>query len=162
MAKKDIPTTAALRELRRKGVAFTPHRYDFEEHGGTTHAASQLKLDEHACIKTLVMQSTPREALIVLMHGDCEVSTKALARILGVKRITPCDPDTAQRLTGYQVGGISPFGTRTLLPVCVEATILDLERIYINGGKRGLLVEMDPASLSAVIPCRTVRVAIRD
>ncbi len=156
---EDIPVTAAVRFLRDHNIPFVPHRYSYEERGGTRRAAEQLNLDEHAVIKTLVMEEDPRHPLLVLMHGDCEVSTKQLARALGVKQITPSSPATAQRHTGFIVGGISPFGTKAELPVCVEATIFDLPRIYINGGKRGFLVELDPSSLR-YLPCIDVHVAI--
>ena len=147
----EYPVTTAIRELRQHKVDFAPRPYDYAEHGGTRRAASCLQVDEHAVIKTLVFESGPREQFLVLMHGDREVSAKELARVLGVKRVEPASEATAERLTGYKVGGISPFGTRARLKTYVEAGILELERIYINGGKRGFLVEIDPRELVRVL-----------
>ena len=144
---QDYPSTPAIHALKATKVAFVPHIYPWEEHGGTTRASEMLGVPEHNVIKTLVMETAPRKELLVLMHGDREVSTKQLARALGVKQVAPCQVETAQKATGYSVGGISPFGTRSRLPVYVEKTILDLDRIYINGGRRGFLVEIDPADL---------------
>jgi Cys-tRNA(Pro) deacylase len=127
---------------------------------GTEHAAACLKVDEHRIVKTLVMESESGKPFLVLMHGDREVSTKNLARALGVKTVSPCQIDKAERVTGYQVGGISPFGTRQPLPVYVERTILELDTLYINGGKRGFLVEIAPAGLRTALPVREVEVAI--
>lgn len=160
MAKADYPVTQAVRLLRDKKIAFTPHLYDYEEKGGTRRSAEELGVDEHAVVKTLVMEDDARRALIVLMHGDREVSTKQLARTLGVKSVHPCDPNMAQKQTGYLVGGTSPFGTRAKLPVYVEKTIFDLPRIYINGGKRGFLVSLEPNVLREVLPVTEVEVAI--
>lgn len=160
MAKPDYPVTPAIHLLRGKKVAFTPHLYPYAEHGGTRHAAECLGVDEHAVIKTLVMEPDGGKPLLVLMHGDREVSTKNLARALGVKAVAPCAIEKAERVTGYQVGGISPFGTRQPLPVYVEASILLLERLYINGGKRGFLVELAPADLRKALTLREVEVAI--
>jgi len=160
MAKPDIPVTTAIRTLREKKIEFRPHFYTYEERGGTAHSASSLNVPEHEVVKTLVMQSDERKGLIVLMHGDCEVSTKQLARLTGAKRIDPCDEATAQRLTGYQFGGTSPFGTRQPLPVYVERTIFSLPRILINGGKRGFLVEIQPADLRKAFEVIEVEVAI--
>jgi Cys-tRNA(Pro) deacylase len=160
MKTPDIPMTTAVRALREENVQFTPHFYTYEEHGGTRVASTALNVDEHAVIKTLVMQTESRAPLIIVMHGDREVSTKQAARILGVKKVEPCDPATVLRLTGYQVGGVSPFGTRTKIPVHVEATILQLPRIYINGGKRGFLVEITPDVLTSVLRADPVEVAI--
>src|ERR687884_1008018 len=156
----DYPVTPAVRELREKKVDFEPHLYDYVEHGGTRHSAEALGVDEHAVVKTLVMETDARKPLIVLMHGDREVSTKQLARTLGVKGVQPCAPATAQKHTGYLVGGTSPFGTRTKLPVYVERTIFELPRIYINGGKRGFLVEIEPRVLRELLPVEEVSVAI--
>ena len=139
---------------------FTPFLYSYEEHGGTSHAASELNLPEHQVIKTLVMETDTRAPLIILMHGDREVSTKQLARELSVKRVAPCDPAAAQRHTGYQVGGTSPFGTRAPLPVYVESTIMQLPMLYLNGGKRGFLVGITPDDLRTALPLREVTVAI--
>jgi Cys-tRNA(Pro) deacylase len=143
----EFPVTAAVRFLRERKVSFVPHLYKYVEKGGTAESARQLGLDEHAVVKTLVFETNEKSPLIVLMHGDKEVSTKALARRLGVKSAAPVTPEKASKLTGYIVGGTSPFGTKAKLPVCVESTILKLDRIYINGGKRGFLVEIEPAAL---------------
>jgi len=151
MAKDKTPVTAAIRVLREHRVDFTPHLYDYQPRGGTRHSAASLGVDEHRVIKTLVMQDERARPLLVLMHGDLEVSTKALARALGVKSIEPCEPATADRHSGYQVGGTSPFGTRKAMPVYVQASIVELPRLYVNGGKRGLLVEMAPAELMRVL-----------
>jgi Cys-tRNA(Pro) deacylase len=161
MAALDIPVTTAIRLLREKKVPFVPHAYPFEEHGGTAHAAASLGVDEHSVIKTLVMQTDDRRNFLVLMHGDREVSTKQLARAVGAKRVEPCDPATVTRLTGYVVGGVSPFGTRSRLSVYVERSILDLPGLYINGGKRGFLVELSPAQLTAAIDTIPVDVGIQ-
>lgn len=142
--KLDVPITPAVRFLREKKVEFVPHLYDYVEKGGAKESARQLGVDVHAVVKTLVFETNEKKPLIVLMHGDKEVSTKMLARHLGVKTIEPVTPEWATKLTGYQVGGTSPFGTKTHLPVYVERTVFGLVRIYINGGKRGFLVEMDP------------------
>ena len=156
----NYPVTPAVRLLREKKINFEPHLYDYEERGGTRHSAESLGVDEHAVVKTLVMETESRQPLIVLMHGDCEVSTKQLARTLGVKSVQPCDPQTAQKHTGYLVGGTSPFGTRTKLPVYVERTIFELPKIYINGGKRGFLVEIEPRVLRDVLPVKDVEAAV--
>jgi Cys-tRNA(Pro) deacylase len=156
----DYPVTPAIRVLREKRVAFEPHLYDYVEHGGTRHSAESLGVDEHAVVKTLVMETDAKKPLIVLMHGDREVSTKQLARHLGVKSIHPCDFAQAQKHTGYLVGGTSPFGTRARMPVYVERTIFDLPVIYINGGKRGFLVSIDPEVLRDVLKVDEVEVAI--
>ena len=162
MAKKkiDYPVTPAVRFLRQNNIDFIPHLYTFEDHGGTRHAAAELDVAEHSMIKTLVMHSDSKRALLVLMHGDLEVSTKALARELAEKHITPCDVDSAQKHTGYLVGGISPFGTRKHLPVYAESSIFTLEKIYINGGKRGFMVEIDPIDLERVLSVIRISVAI--
>jgi Cys-tRNA(Pro) deacylase len=141
-------------------VAFSEHPYRYEERGGTRNSARELGVDEHAVIKTLVMEDERREPLLVLMHGDREVSTKALARQIGRKTIAPCDPAVARRHTGYMIGGTSPFGTRRELPVFVEGTILGLDRIYINGGRRGLLVGLAPSDLMRVLGATAVAAAI--
>ena len=140
----DYPITAAIRFLREKKVDFVPHLYDYVEKGGTAESARQLGVDEHAIVKTLVFETNERKPLIVLMHGDRQVSTKNLARHLGVKSVEPATPERANKWTGYLVGGTSPFGLKTYMPIYVEKTIFDLERIYINGGKRGFLVEVNP------------------
>ena len=143
--------TAAIHVLRAHGVPFTEHPYRYEAHGGTSVSARELGMDEHAVIKTLVMEDETRQPLLVLMHGDCDVSTRQLARQVGVKTVTMCAPDVATRHTGYLVGGTSPFGTRKVLPVFMERTILDLDRIAINGGRRGLLVALSPNDVVRVL-----------
>ena len=146
--------------LRQAGVAFTEHPYDYVEYGGTAESARQLGVAEHAVIKTLVMQDDKAQPLIVLMHGDRQVSTKKLAREIGVKSIEPCKPDMAQRHSGYLVGGTSPFGLRKPMPVYVEASVLLLPRICINGGRRGFLVGLDPGVLTTAIGARPVHCAL--
>jgi Cys-tRNA(Pro) deacylase len=154
-----MATTSALRELRKHQVPFTQHEYRYEQRGGTRVASQQLGLDEHTIVKTLVMEDEARSPLLVLMHGDREVSTKQLARQTGRKTIAPCDADAAQRYTGYMVGGTSPFGTRRALPVFVERSILELPAIYINGGRRGLLVRIAPAAITRVLDAVAVDAA---
>jgi Cys-tRNA(Pro) deacylase len=156
----NYPITPAVRVLRERKVDFEPHLYDYEERGGTRHSAESLGVPEHAVVKTLVMETDARKPLIVLMHGDREVSTKQLARALGAKAVQPCRPEAAQKHTGYLVGGTSPLGTRTRLPVYAERTIFELPRIYINGGKRGFLVSLDPQVLRELLPVEEVGVAI--
>jgi Cys-tRNA(Pro) deacylase len=160
MSKDKGSVTSAVRALREAGVEFTEHPYKYEDRGGTAVSARELKVDEHAVVKTLVMEDEDKKPLIILMHGDREVSTKELARIAGVKRIVPCTPETATRHTGYMVGGTSPFGTRKALPVYMEETILALPRIYINGGKRGYLVGIDPKELVRTLKPVLVKVGI--
>jgi Cys-tRNA(Pro) deacylase len=162
MAKKDkhVSATPATEWLRAHGVAFTEHVYDYVERGGTAESARQLGVDEHAVVKTLVMRDDGAEPLIVLMHGDRQVSTKALAREIGVKSVAPCTPDEALRHSGYQVGGTSPFGTRKAMRVFVEASVLDLPRILINGGRRGYLVGMAPGVLLDDLKARAVSCAL--
>ncbi len=159
MAKQKLPVTPALRALKRAGVDFELHPYEYVERGGTRASSEALGVDEHSVIKTLVMETEAKSALLVLMHGDAEVSSKALARALGVKAISPCDARTAERHTGYRFGGTSPFGTRKALPVYAETTVLALPRIWINGGRQGLLVSLDPAQLERVVPVSPVSVA---
>jgi Cys-tRNA(Pro) deacylase len=159
MEKTNYPVTPAVRALRDRKVAFEPHLYDYKERGGTAHSAQELGVPEHAVIKTLVMETESREPLIVLMHGDREVSTKELARIIGVKTVSPCDPSTAQKHTGYMVGGTSPFGSRKPMPVYAEKTIFDLPKIFINGGKRGFLVSMAAGDLRAALAIKEVSAA---
>jgi len=151
MAAKSLPVTNAIRVLREHGVAYTDHPYAYEERGGTAVSARELGVPEHACIKTLVMEDDARRPLIVLMHGDREVSTKNLARTIGVKSIRPCAPAVADRHSGYQVGGTSPFGTRRAMPVYMERSIAGLPYLYVNGGRRGYLVGMKPADLVRVL-----------
>jgi Cys-tRNA(Pro) deacylase len=160
MAKDKLPVTQAVRALRAAGVNYTDHPYAYEERGGTEVCARELHLDEHAVIKTLIMEDEKNKPLIVLMHGDMSVSTKELARLLGTKTVAPCSPDTANKLTGYMVGGTSPFGTRKEMPVYMEETILDLERIYINGGRKGYLVGMDPKDAVKSLKPTMVKVAV--
>ena len=160
MAKDKVPVTPAVLALKKNRVDFIPRSYRYEKHGGTRVSARELGVPEHEVIKTLVMEDEGGSPLIVLMHGDKEVSTKALARILGVKSVRPCDPKTAERHTGYRVGGTSPFGTKKPLPVYMEETITGLSRILINAGSRGLLAEMPPSELVRVLNPAPVRVAI--
>ena len=157
--KKSNPVTRAILTLRQAGAEFTEHPYDYVDKGGTRRSSQELGVDEHAVIKTLVMEDEEHEPLVILQHGDRSVSTKGLARALGRKRIVPCTPAVAERHTGYQVGGTSPFGTKKPLPVYVEATILGLERIYINGGSRGFLVSLAPSVLVALLGATPVEVA---
>jgi Cys-tRNA(Pro) deacylase len=156
----DYPVTPAVRLLRENKIEFEPHLYDYVEHGGTRHSAEALGVDEHAVVKTLIMEAEGHRPFIVLMHGDREVSTKNLARHMDVKSVHPCDFAEAQKHTGYLVGGTSPFGTRTRLHVYAERTIFDLPVIYINGGKRGFLVSLDPQVLRDVLHAEEVEVAI--
>jgi Cys-tRNA(Pro) deacylase len=160
MDKEKFPTTQAIRVLRQHRVAFELRPYKYEDRGGTAVSARELGVDEHEVIKTLVMEDEKGRPLLILMHGDREVSTKNLARALQVKGIQPCDPETANRHTGYLVGGTSPFGTKKALPVYVESTVLELPRIFINAGKRGLLAEMAPEELERVLIPVPVQVAI--
>ena len=157
-----VSETPATRWLRERDVAFSEHPYAYEEHGGTDVSARELGIDEHAVVKTLVMEDDAAKPLIVLMHGDCKVSTKALAREIGVKRIAPCRPDVAERHSGDRVGGTSPFGVRKAMPTFVEETILDLPTIYINGGRRGYLVGVAPRVLVDALASVRVRCALRD
>ncbi|MDE2298250.1 MAG: Cys-tRNA(Pro) deacylase [Burkholderiales bacterium] len=155
-----VSETPATQFLRRHGVSFTEHVYDYVEHGGTAESARQLGVAEHAVIKTLVMQDERARPLIVLMHGDKQVSTKNLARQIGAKSIEPCTPEAAQRHSGYQVGGTSPFGTKKALPVYVEATAMALPRICINGGRRGYLVGLAPGVLTELLAATPVHCAL--
>jgi len=158
--KGSHPITQAIRFLKQRKVGFTLRPYKYQEKGGTEIASRELGMDENRVIKTLVMEDDRGNAFLVLMHGDREVSTKNLARIIGVKTVRPCEPETAHRHTGYLVGGISPFGTRKNLPVYMEETILHLPTILINAGKRGLLAEMTPEELVRVLNPAPVHVAI--
>ena len=150
------PSTQATRLLKAKGIAFTEHLYRYEDHGGTRVPAREMAVDEHAVVKTLVFEDDRRQPLIILMHGDREVSAKELARQIGTRGVQPCKPEEAHRHTGYLVGGTSPFGTRKPLPVYVEDSILELPRIYINGGSRGFLVGLDPKDLEKALELKTV------
>jgi Cys-tRNA(Pro) deacylase len=151
--------TRALHTLRRAGVAFTEHPYRYEAHGGTATAAQELGLDAHLVVKTLVLEDERGQPLLMLMHGDREVSTRQLARAIGARRVAPCAPEVAERHTGYLVGGISPFGTRKALPVYVEGSILALDRLYVNGGRRGLLVALAPEDLMRTLSATAVDAA---
>jgi Cys-tRNA(Pro) deacylase len=163
MAKKEhVSETPATQFLRKHQATFAEHPYPYEEHGGTAVSARALGVDEHSVIKTLVMQDEAAKPLIVLMHGDRKVSTKNLARAIGCKSVEPCKPDVAQRHSGYMIGGTSPFGTRKVLPVYIEASILDLHTIYINGGRRGYLVSLDPAVAAALVQAKSVHCALED
>jgi Cys-tRNA(Pro) deacylase len=155
-----VSETPATAFLKKHGVAFTEHPYEYEERGGTRVSSEKLGVPEHAVIKTLVMEDDEKKPLVVLMHGDREVSTKNLARQIGKKRVEPCSPDVAQRHSGYQVGGTSPFGLRKPMPIFVEKTVLDLDRIYINGGRRGFLVAIDPKELVRVSKATAIEVAL--
>lgn len=154
-----FPVTPAIRVLRQHKVTFTEHLYNYEDKGGTTVSARELGVDEHAVIKTLIMEDERRQPLVVLMHGDCEVSTKNLARFLNVKTISPCAPEVAGKHSGYLVGGTSPFGTKKGMPVYLERSILALEKIYINGGKRGFLVGMRPQDVQLILQPILVEIA---
>lgn len=162
MAKKDkhVSETPATQMLKAAGVAYTEHPYDYVEHGGTAESAKQLGVPEHEVVKTLVMQDDKAQPLIVLMHGDRSVSTKNLAREIGVKTVEPCRPEVAQRHSGYLVGGTSPFGTKKVMPVFVEASVLELPRICINGGRRGYLVGIAPQVLVDLLGARAVHCAL--
>ncbi len=151
MAKDKLPVTQAVRVLREHQVDFSGHLYKYEDKGGTRVSSRELGIDEHACIKTLIMEDDAHQPLIVLMHGDREVATGLLARQIGAKKVTPCDPKTADRHSGYQVGGTSPFGTRHPMPVYLQASVAELPRIWINGGKRGFLVGLAPSELIRVL-----------
>ena len=159
---RHVSETPATQYLREHEVPYSEHVYEYVDHGGTSESARQLDVDEHSVVKTLVMQDDAGEPLIVLMHGDCTVSTKNLARQIGRKRIEPCRPDVAQRFTGYLVGGTSPLGTRRKMPVYVERSVLGLARIYINGGRRGYLVGIAPAVLRDVLGAVAVDCALKE
>lgn len=155
-----VSETPATALLRRQGVSYTEHVYDYVDRGGTAESSRALGLDEHQVVKTLVMQDEAAKPLIILMQGDCEVSTKALARAIGCKRVEPCKPEVAERHSGYQVGGTSPFGTRKAMPVYVEASVLQLERCYINGGKRGYLIGIKPEIIAQLLKATPVSCAL--
>lgn len=160
--KEHISETPATQFLRKHGIVFSEHPYPYEEHGGTKVSARELGVDEHAVVKTLVMQDETAKPMLVLMHGDCKVSTKNLARQIGCKSVEPCKPEVANRHSGFLIGGTSPFGTRKTMPVYVEAGILALPRIYINGGRRGFLVGIDPAVIAAILPSKPVHCALEE
>ena len=157
---KHVSETLATQFLRQHKVAFTEHPYEYVDHGGTSESSRQIGVDEHIVIKTLIMEDDAAKPLIVLQHGDREVSTKNLARQINVKKVAPCKPDVAQRHSGYLVGGTSPFGTRKAMPVYVEASVLDLPKILINGGKRGYLIGIDPKELQRVLNAVPVSAAL--
>jgi Cys-tRNA(Pro) deacylase len=161
MAKDKTPVTPAIRLLKQAGADFNQHLYVYQERGGTAVSARELGVDEHHVIKTLIMENEQHQPLIVLMHGDLEVSTKELARIVGAKSISPCNPDTAFKHSGYQVGGTSPFATRKEMPVYMETTIAALPIIYLNGGKRGFLISMTPQAAIDLLKPRMVGVGIK-
>ena len=159
----DYPVTPAIRVLREKKVDFTPYVFEYVEKGGTRHSSAVLGVSEHAVVKTLIFETNEKKPLIFLQHGDFQVSTKTLARIMNVKTVAPAAVDKASKLTGYLVGGTSPFGVKTKMPVYAEKTIFDLEKIYINGGKRGFLVEIEPAALELVFEdIKKVEAAVKD
>ena len=159
MKKSATPATAFL---AKHGIAYTEHEFEYVEHGGTGHSSSSMGVPEHQVIKTLVMEDDRAEPLIVLMHGDRKVSTKELARQAGAKRIAPCKPEVATRHSGYLIGGTSPFGTRKAMPIYLERSVLELPRIYINGGRRGYLLGMDPEVLTRVLEPVLVEVALEE
>ena len=158
----NYPITPAVRILREQKIDFTPRVFDYVEKGGTKHSAEVLEVDEHSVVKTLIFETNEKKPLIVLMHGDCQVSTKELARVLSVKTVAPVSPEKANKLTGYLVGGTSPFGTKTKMPVYAEKTIFDLPKIYINGGKRGFLIEIETGCLRDVLKIEEVQIGIKN
>ena len=163
MAKKDhVSETPATQWLRKHGVTFTDHPYDYEEHGGTSVSSRELGVDEHHVVKTLIMQDEKAQPMVVLMHGDCKVSTKNLARQIGCKSVEPCKPEVANRHSGFLIGGTSPFGTRKAMPVYVEESILSLDRIYINGGRRGYLIGIAPSVLTDDLAAKPVQCALEE
>ena len=157
-----ISETPATQWLRKQKISFTEHPYQYVDHGGTTESATQLGVDEHTVVKTLIMQDENAKPLIVLMHGDCKVSTKGLARQVPCKSISPCAAEVANRHSGYLIGGTSPFATRKVMPVYVETTILALPKIYINGGRRGYLIGIDPNVLQSHLQARAVECALQE
>ena len=159
---KHVSETPATRFLTQQGVVYTEHPYEYQEHGGTAVSARELGVDEHHVAKTLVMEDERGAPLVVLMHGDCTVSTKNLARQIGVKAVSPCKPEVAQRHSGYQVGGTSPFGLRKPMPVYIEQTLLDLPKIYLNGGRRGYLVGMAPADVARLVNATSVQCGLKE
>ncbi|MFM1764773.1 MAG: Cys-tRNA(Pro)/Cys-tRNA(Cys) deacylase YbaK [Pseudomonadota bacterium] len=157
---KHVSETPATQWLKQKKVSYTEHPYDYVDHGGTAESSKQLGVPEHEVVKTLVMQDENARGLVVLMHGNCKTSTKNLARQIGCKLVEPCKPDVAQKNSGYMVGGTSPFGLRKPMPVYVESTILELPKIWINGGKRGFLVGIDPQVLVNELGAKPVQCAL--
>lgn len=158
----NYPITPAVRVLREKKIEFEPFVFDYVEKGGTKHSAEVLKVDEHAVVKTLIFETNDKKPLIVLQHGDLVVSAKELARVLKVKSVAPATPEKANKLSGYLVGGTSPFGVKTKMPVYAEKTIFDLEKIYINGGKRGFLVAISPQVLKEALAVEEIAVGIEN
>ena len=159
MAK--VSETPATQWLRKQKIAFTEHPYEYIDHGGTAGSAKQLGVDEHAVVKTLIMQDENAKPLVVLMHGNCKVSTKTLARQIPCKSVSPCEADVANRHSGYLIGGTSPFATRKTMPIYVESSIFDLPKIYINGGRRGYLIGIDPNVLQSQLQGRSVDCALQ-
>lgn len=160
MSKENYPITPAIRLLKDKKISFEPFQYEYIEKGGTSHTALELNVPEYSIIKSLVMQDESKNIFIVLMHGDLEVSTKELARQIGVKSIIPCDINTASKATGYQFGGTSPFGTKKQLKVYIEKSLIELNNIYINGGKRGFIIKIKPSDLTSILDYKLVEVGI--
>jgi Cys-tRNA(Pro) deacylase len=158
---KHVSETPATQWLKQKKVSYTEHPYDYIDHGGTAESSKQLGVPEHEVVKTLVMQDENAKGLVVLMHGDCKTSTKNLARQIGCKLVEPCKPDVAQKNSGYMVGGTSPFGLRKPMPVYVESTILELPKIWINGGRRGFLIGIDPQVLVTALGAKPVQCALQ-
>jgi Cys-tRNA(Pro) deacylase len=158
--KDRYPVTPAIHFLRELGIEFTPHVFRYQEKGGTAHSSRELGVSEHIVIKTLVMETDAKQPLIVLMHGDKKVSTKELARAIGAKSVSPCAPERADRFSGYQVGGTSPFGTKTKMPVYLQKSILDFDKVFINGGGKGFLVSLRPADIIKALDPKLVDVAI--
>ena len=161
MINEKSPVTLAVRALRAAKAEFTDHLYAYEEKGGAAVSARELGVAEHIVIKTIIMEDEAKNPLVILMHGDLEISTKELARVIGVKTILPCTPDTATKHSGYLVGGTSPFGIRKPMPVYMEATIMELPKVYINGGKRGYLVSLNPKEIERILKPRLVRVGFK-
>jgi Cys-tRNA(Pro) deacylase len=161
VAKKEhVSETPATQLLRKRGAVFTEHPYSYEEHGGTSVSSRELGVEEHSVVKTLIMQDEQAKPMVVLMHGDKTVSTKNLARQIGCKSVEPCKPEVAQRHSGYMIGGTSPFGTKKAMPVYVEASVLELEKIYLNGGRRGYLIGIVPALLLDILMAKPVHCAL--
>lgn len=159
---RHVSVTPATQALRKAGVSYGEHLYDYVDHGGTEEAARQLGVDENRIIKTLLMRGEGGHELVVLMHGDCSVSTRNLARAIGVKAVVPCTPEQAERATGFRVGGISPFGTRKRMPVYVERTVLGLPSLLVNGGRRGYLLEIEPVALTSLLSATPVVCALKE
>jgi Cys-tRNA(Pro) deacylase len=160
MAREKAPVTAAVRFLREKKITFSDHLYTYEERGGTAVSARELGVDEHCVVKTLVLEDDQKRPLVVLMHGDRQVSTRELARIIGTRTVAPCSPETAHKHSGYLVGGTSPFGMKREMPFFIEETILPLEKVFVNGGKRGYLVGVSPEDIMRVLDPTVVKVAV--